>query len=76
MARQINSLAAVIVLWTPDSVASKNVKDEARLSQHTDKLFNVLAGVKQPPFPFDRVNGLPLDGWTGGGKKPTAAGPG
>ncbi len=46
LARQINSLAAVIVLWTPDSVASKNVRDEARLSQHTEKLVNVLAGVE------------------------------
>ncbi len=26
---------------------------------------NVLIGVTEPPFPFDRINGLPLDGWTG-----------
>jgi len=63
--RQISSLAAVVVLWTPKSVASKNVRDEARLGLRTDKLVNVLAGVSEPPFPFDRVNGLPLDGWTG-----------
>ena len=63
--RQISSLAAVIVLWTPASLNSKNVRDEARLSQHTEKLINVLVGVPAPPFPFDRVNGLPLDGWTG-----------
>jgi len=41
------------------------VRDEARLSQHMDKLVNALAGVRSPPFPFDRVNGLPLDGWNG-----------
>ena len=63
--RQINSLAAVIVLWTPAALNSKNVRDEARLSQHTEKLINVLIGVPAPPFPFDRANGLPLDGWNG-----------
>jgi len=65
LARQINDLAAVVVLWTPLSADSKNVRDEARLGQHTDKLVNALAGVGAPPFPFDRINGLPLDGWTG-----------
>ena len=63
--RQIKELAAVVVLWTANSEASNNVRDEARLGLSTDKLVNVLVGVAQPPFPYDRVNGLPLDGWTG-----------
>jgi hypothetical protein len=63
--RQISGLAGVVVLWTPNSSASKNVRDEARLGLRTEKLVNVLAGAPEPPFPFDRVNGLPLDGWTG-----------
>jgi len=67
LGRQINELAAVLVIWTPLSAASKNVRDEARLGQHTEKLVNVMVGVASPPFPFDRVNGLPLDGWTGRG---------
>src|SRR5579862_290391 len=65
LARQINELAAVLVIWTPLSLNSKNVRDEARLGQSTDKLVNIMVGVGAPPFPFDRVNGLPLDGWTG-----------
>jgi hypothetical protein len=65
LASKINELAAVLVIWTPLSIASKNVKDEARLGQSTDKLVNVIVGAPAPPFPFDRVNGLPLDGWTG-----------
>jgi hypothetical protein len=60
--RQINELAAVLVLWTPLSVSSMNVRDEARLGQQINKLVNGLAGVPAPPFPFDRINGLPLDG--------------
>ncbi len=65
LARQISDLGAVLVLWTPLSTASKNVRDEARLGQNTEKLVNVMFGVAAPPFPFERLNGLPLDGWTG-----------
>lgn len=63
--RQIKELSAVIVLWTDNSASSNNVRDEARLGLHTNKLVNAMARVTSPPFPFDRVNGLPLDGWTG-----------
>jgi len=63
--QQIIGLAAVIVLWTPNSVASKHVKDEARLALEADKLINAVSGVPKPPFPYDRVNGLPLDSWDG-----------
>jgi len=49
----------------PTSVGSPSVRDEARLGLETDKLVNVLSGVEKPPFPFDRLNGMPLDGWTG-----------
>jgi hypothetical protein len=65
LGRQINELAGVIVLWTPNSANSRHVKDEARLGLETDKLINASAGVSKPPFPYDRVNALPLDGWTG-----------
>jgi hypothetical protein len=63
--RQINSMSAVLVLWTAHSVGSNNVRDEARLGLDIGKLVNVMAGVAKPPFPYDRVNGLPLDGWSG-----------
>lgn len=63
--RRITDLSIVIVLWTPNSSGSKNVRDEARLGLKSDKLLNLLSGVTEPPFPFDRVNGLPLDGWDG-----------
>lgn len=61
--RQIVELATVVVLWTPKSINSDNVKDEARLGLENTKLINVIVGVPKPPYPFDRVNGLPLDGW-------------
>ena len=61
--RQIVELATVVVLWTPNSIKSDNVKDEARLGLEHTKLINVIIGIPKPPYPFDRVNGLPLEGW-------------
>lgn len=61
--RQIVELATIVVLWTRSSSNSDNVKDEARLGLENNKLINVIVGVPKPPFPYDRVNGLPLDGW-------------
>lgn len=63
--RQISELGGVMVVWTTNSANSKHVRDEARLGLETDKLINVMAGVPKPPFPYDRINGLPLDGWDG-----------
>src|ERR1700761_7265223 len=63
--RQSEQLDAVIVLWTANSTGSKNVRDEARLALDIEKLVNVLSGAPKPPFPYDRVNGLPLDDWNG-----------
>jgi hypothetical protein len=62
--RQIVELASIVVLWTPSSSNSDHVKDEARLGLESNKLINVIVGLPKPPFPYDRVNGLPLDGWT------------
>ena len=61
--RQIVELATVVVLWTPNSVNSDNVKDEARLGLENSKLINITLGLPKPPYPYDRVNGLPLDDW-------------
>jgi hypothetical protein len=61
--RQIVELATVVVLWTPGSVNSDNVKDEARLGLENSKLINITLGLPKPPYPYDRVNGLPLDDW-------------
>ena len=63
--RQIHELGCVVVLWTPSSINSRHVRDEARLADSQQKLINALDGVTKPSFPFDRVNGLPLDGWNG-----------
>ena len=63
--QRITEMAAVLVLWSNNSKSSKNVRDEARLADKRDKLINALIGLAEPPHPFDRNNGLQLDGWDG-----------
>jgi hypothetical protein len=63
--RQIDSLAAVVVLWTPTSVSSHAAGEAARTGQRKGKLVNLLAGVDSPPSPFDRCSALVLDAWQG-----------
>jgi hypothetical protein len=63
--RQVTELSALVVIWTPASINSEYVRDEARLALSRHKLVNALHGVHAPPFPFDRINGLPIDDWNG-----------
>jgi len=62
---RITEMAAVMVLWSPKSLDSKNVRDEARLAYKQDKLINALIGIAEPREPFASINGMPLDGWDG-----------
>lgn len=63
--QRITDMAAVLVLWSKNSRNSNNVRDEARLADKKNKLINALVGLEEPPHPFDRNNGLPIDGWDG-----------
>jgi TIR domain/Sel1 repeat len=63
--RQVTELSALVVIWTPASINSEYVRDEARLALSRHKLVNAMNGVHAPPFPFDRINGLPIDDWNG-----------
>lgn len=65
LSARIDDMAAVLVLWSVHSAGSKSVRDEARLGDKREKLINALIGLREPPEPFDRINGLPIDGWNG-----------
>lgn len=64
---RIDELSAVIVLWSEHSQKRKAVRNEARLADDLDKLINLLVGVAKPLHPFDRITGVPIDGWAGPG---------
>lgn len=63
--QKINELAAVLVIWTPNSIESDSVDDEARLATETGKLVNVKIGIPKPPWPHDKINALPIEDWNG-----------
>ena len=65
LAQRVADMAAVLVLWSVHSQKSKNVRDEARWADKNDKLINALVGVAERPPPFDRINGLSIDGFDG-----------
>ncbi|MGF7146515.1 hypothetical protein FHS96_000124 [Sphingomonas zeicaulis] len=59
--------AAVLALWTPASINSDLVWDDAGAAQKRGVLINLLWGAEEPPFMFDTVPSIALDGWQGGG---------
>jgi len=63
--QQADGLVAVVALWTPNSVNSDVVWDEAGFGQKHKRLVGLLHGVDEPPFVFGSVEGISLDGWTG-----------
>jgi hypothetical protein len=63
--RQIESMSALVVIWTAASKDSKYVRAEAIPAFDREKLVNIMFGVKEPPLPFNLYNGFQLDGWTG-----------
>lgn len=58
--------AAVLALWTPASINSDLVWDDAGAAQKRGALVNLLWGAEEPPFMFGAVPGIALDGWQGG----------
>ncbi len=70
---RITDLAAVVVIWSPNSWTSKSVRDEARLADDQDKLVNLMIGVTKPLHPFDRIIGIDLEGWQGTGSNAICA---
>jgi hypothetical protein len=63
--RQIDSMSALVVVWTSASKESRYVRAEAIPAFDREKLINIMVGVQEPPLPFNLYNGFQLDGWTG-----------
>ncbi|HEV2363633.1 MAG TPA: toll/interleukin-1 receptor domain-containing protein [Caulobacteraceae bacterium] len=56
---------AVVVAWSPDAVASENVKAEARRARAHGKLIQVFVEACDPPLFFGERQGVNLVGWKG-----------
>ncbi len=63
--RSLADATAVIVIWSPHSVASKWVKDEADEAGRSGKLIPITIEGAEPPLGFRQYHTIDLTGWTG-----------
>jgi len=64
---QLESAAAVLVLWSSDGVRSHWVRSEANRARETGRLIQVRLDNTQLPMPFDQIQCADLSGWRGNG---------
>jgi TolB-like protein/tetratricopeptide (TPR) repeat protein len=64
---------AVIVCWSPDAVASDNVRSEARVAREDGRLIQVFLKPCQPPLFFGEHQGVNLSKWRGNPDDPRIA---
>jgi len=63
--RELSLAKAVIVCWSKASVASDNVKAEARKARQEGRLLQVFLDDCEPPLFFGERQGVNLSGWDG-----------
>ena len=68
--RALHQARAVIVCWSPASVASDYVKSEARLARDDGRLLQVFLKPCKPPLFFGERQGVDLVGWSGAADDP------
>ena len=56
--KELENCKCAIVLWTPVSIQSRNVKDEANVALRKNKLLPVIVGNVQPPLGFRMIQGV------------------
>src|SRR5215472_7931132 len=56
---------AVVVCWSPASVASENVRSEARVAREDGRLVQVFLKPCMPPLFFGERQGIDLSKWRG-----------
>ncbi|HEX4799684.1 MAG TPA: TIR domain-containing protein [Sphingomicrobium sp.] len=64
---------AVIVCWSPESIASENVRSEARLAREDGRLVQVFLKPCTPPLFFGERQGFDLTKWRGAADDPRIA---
>ena len=65
--RELKGSEAVVVLWTPASVDSAWVQDEAAEGRDTGRLVPVTLGGSRPPLGFRQFHTVDLGSWNGDG---------
>jgi len=63
--QELAQAKTVIVCWSPDAVASDNVRSEARVAREDGRLIQVFLKPCNPPLFFGERQGLNLSRWRG-----------
>ena len=71
--RALAAAEAVIVCWSPASVASENVRSEARVARTRGRLVQVFLEPCEPPLFFGERQGIDLSDWNGSVRSPQSA---
>ncbi len=64
-ATALDGAKAVVVVWSPHSVASKWVRDEAGHGRDAETLIPVALDGAAPPLGFRQIQTIDFDGWSG-----------
>jgi TolB-like protein len=71
--RALADAQAVIVCWSPTSVASENVRSEARVARSRGRLVQVFIEACEPPLFFGERQGIDLASWSASIRAPETA---
>ena len=63
--KELAGAKAVIVCWSPDAVASDNVRSEARVARQDGLLIQIFLKPCSPPLFFGERQGVDLSSWRG-----------
>jgi TolB-like protein len=63
--RALAEAKAIVVCWSPRSVASENVRSEARVAREDGRLIQVFLKRCEPPLFFGERQGVDLSSWRG-----------
>src|SRR5690348_8577261 len=63
--KELAGAKSVIVCWSPDAVASDNVRSEARVAREDGRLIQVFLKPCSPPLFFGERQGVDLSNWRG-----------
>ena len=64
--QQLDTARAIVVLWTPQSVKSKWVRDETSEGLARKNLFPVMMDPVKPPFGYRRIQTVDFTAWQAG----------
>ena len=68
--QSLKSADTVVVCWSPASLASENVKSEARWAKGSGNLVQIFLEPCDPPLFFGERQGVDLTGWRGNAANP------